>query len=129
MRDRIDESITPAKERAQHPTYEANQDRSPKSAPETVHVEAMHKLVDQEQHETVHDKDEKAEGENNQWGREKQQDRTQERVQNSQKQRSTDQRGRAIVSNATDERRRDHDGHGRDCPSENEMSHPKVVGI
>jgi len=65
VRYRMDAPIASTKKRAQHPTHEANQDRAPKSAPEAVHVEAMHELMNQEQHQAVHDKDEQSEGENN----------------------------------------------------------------
>ena len=54
---------------------------------------------------------------------------TQKGVQNSKEQRGADERSDTIVSNAADQGRSDHHGHGRDCPSKNKMSHSRIVEL
>jgi hypothetical protein len=129
MGERMHAAIASAKKGAQDPAYDADQNRAPKSAPETIHMKAMHELVDEQKHQSIDDKDENAKSENNQRSHEQEQNGTEECVKDSKKKRGANERRGAIITNAADQGRRDHDGHGRDCPSENKMSHPKTTTV
>jgi len=129
MGERMHPAIAASEKGAQDPAHDADQDRAPESAPETVDMEAMHELVDEEKHESVDDKDENAKSENNQRSHEQEQNGTEESIKDSKEERGANERCGAIVANATDQGRRDHHSHGRDCPSENKMSHPKMTTV
>ena len=68
--------IASAEERTQHPAHNTDQDRAPKSAPETVDMKSVHKLVHKQEHEAVHDKDENAEKEMQKRKRDAERERT-----------------------------------------------------
>jgi hypothetical protein len=129
MRERMHPAVAASEKGAQDPAHDADQDRAPESAAETVDMEAMHELIYEQKHESVDDKDENAKSENDQRRHEQKENGTEESIKDSKEERGADKRRCAIITNATYERRRDHDGHGRDCPSENKMSHPKMTTV
>lgn len=104
----VNTTIASAEKRTQYPAHEADQDRAPEGASETVDMETMHELIHQEEHEGVHHKYENPEGENNEGRHQEKQDGTEERVEDAEEQRCADQGGGAIITNPADDRRSDH---------------------
>src|SRR5450432_59257 len=128
MGERIDPAVAAAKKCAQHPAHETNEDRAPKGAPEAIDMKAVHQIVPQVKQQSVHDENEKPESKNNQRRREEEQNGAEESVEDTEEQRCAEQGSDAVVTNPANDRGRDHDGHSRDCPSENKMPHPKCDG-
>jgi type I restriction-modification system DNA methylase subunit len=126
MSERINVAVAPAKECAQQPADDANQDRAPESASETIDMKSMHKLIHDQEHEGVNHENENSKGEDDQGRREQEQDRAQESVQDSEQEGRTEERADAVVANPADHSGRDHDRHGRDGPSKNKMPHRSI---
>ena len=61
VRQDVNPSVATAKECAEQPAYNRNQDGTEERAPESVHFEARHDLADEFQHQRVDDQDKEAE--------------------------------------------------------------------
>src|SRR3954469_21512380 len=84
-------TVAAAEESAEQPTHKRDDDRSEECAPETRHTKTGYDLPDEQQDQRIHDKDEKAEAEQNQWCAQDQQNRTDEGIRDAKQQRSTQQ--------------------------------------
>jgi len=62
MREHMNVSVASTKKRTQNPTHYADHNCAPESAPKTVHMESNHNTRHDEQHQTIQDENEKAQG-------------------------------------------------------------------
>ena len=120
----IDSPIAAPEKSAQEPTGETNQNRATERAPEAIDVKTMNKLVHQQEHDRVHDKDKNPKSQDNERRGQQQEDWPDKRIENSKEKRRADQGANAVVTNAANYSRSHHDRDRRDRPSKNEVSHP-----
>src|SRR4051794_26962424 len=66
VRQHMHSPIAPSKKRAQNPTDDTDDDRSPESAAKALDMKAIHDPRNEKEHESIDDEDKKAKGEENQ---------------------------------------------------------------
>src|SRR5437588_1556476 len=122
VRQHVDPSVTAAKECAQEPAHEGDNDRAKNRAPEAVDLETRHNLAHELQHQRVDDQNEEAERYQNQRNTQEQQNRANKSVDDSKKKRRAQQTANSGVIDSHDRRCYKH-GKRRDEPTKNEMPH------
>ena len=122
MRQHVDSSITPAKECAQQPADEGNNDRAKNRAPEAMDLKARHNLAHELQHQRVDYQNEEAECYQNQRETQEQKDWADKSVDDSEKKRRAQQTADSGVIDPHYWRCHKH-GKRRDKPAKNEMPH------
>ena len=90
--DHMNLPVAAAEQRTQYPTYQANDDRTEKRAPETRDVERRNDFRHQHQEERVNDKNKQAHRYDDERKAQEQQNGTHKSVDNAQQERSAKQR-------------------------------------